>query len=181
MRNAAVLTRNDTDIELVVLEQENANNPGILPTSMINTTDSADMPESSPPENDSEPISPEIDLSPKAVRLLEALLRGESMKDACKAADMSESTGYRIVKEDAFRSRLAKERASLLEGIQTRLLSNADTAISALLGVIESDKATDSAKIKAASEILSYSIKTSSESALDSAQYWLEKISGSEY
>jgi AcrR family transcriptional regulator len=88
-----------------------------------------------------------------------ALLNNPTVRDAAKAAKLSEATVWRYLRDDAFRTRYQAARRNLLSQTSLRLQSDASHAAKVLRDIADDKTAPASARVSAARAILDSAIK----------------------
>ncbi len=91
------------------------------------------------------------------MRLVVALARGDTVAAAATAADVSEATAYRRLREPEFRTQLDEARAEMLATAVARLTAAATAAADTLRALLSSDS--DFARLAAARSILELGVK----------------------
>ena len=94
-----------------------------------------------------------------ADKLLTALLTHGTVREAAKAAGLSERTAYAIVKDPAFQSRYQAAQTNVLREISGHLKQQMSKAVSVIVGIMTSTKVRPSDRLSAARTVLDYGIK----------------------
>ena len=90
---------------------------------------------------------------------LVALLNNPTVREAAKAAKLSEATLWRYLRDEDFRARYQEARRDLLSQTALRLQSDATYAAKVLRDIAEDTEAPASARVSAARAILDSAIK----------------------
>lgn len=90
---------------------------------------------------------------------LAALLSNPTVRDAAKAARLSEATIYRYMRERLFAERLRDARRGLVEQLTTRLQAKADASAKVLSDIAEDDSKPASVRVAAAKAVIDYTLK----------------------
>jgi AcrR family transcriptional regulator len=91
---------------------------------------------------------------------LAALLSNPTVRDAAKAARLSEATIYRYMRDQLFAERLREARRGLVEQLTTRLQAKADASAKVLSDIAEDDSKPASVRVAAAKAVIDYTLKT---------------------
>ena len=98
-------------------------------------------------------------LKGKQAKALEALVNYDTVEGACKAAGVSKSTMYRYLKDPDFNAELKTAKRQLVNRAVLRLQQTTGDAARALAEICRDKEVPASARVSAAREILSSSIK----------------------
>jgi DNA-binding MurR/RpiR family transcriptional regulator len=90
---------------------------------------------------------------------LAALLNNPTVRDAAKAAQLSEATVYRYMREQPFAARLREARRGLVEQLTTRLQAKSDASAKVLTDIAEDDSKPASVRVAAAKAVIDYTLK----------------------
>jgi hypothetical protein len=101
-----------------------------------------------------------MDLTPKQTRAVLALLEQPTLKDAAKAAGVGEATLHRWLKDEAFKAEYMQARREAVRQSIAHLQSATGEAVTCLRAVMNSNSASDAAKVSAARAVLELSIKS---------------------
>ena len=83
-----------------------------------------------------------------------AVLESKSIRQACEMADVSEATGYRYLQEPAVKHRLSQYTDGMLAQAAASLLGDMTLARQTLRDVMQSERASDAARVSAARAVL---------------------------
>lgn len=95
----------------------------------------------------------------KQEQALAALLSNPTVRDAAKAARLSEATIYRYMREKLFAERLKEARRGLVEQLTTRLQAKADASAKVLSDIAEDNSKPASVRVAAARAVIDYTLK----------------------
>ena len=95
----------------------------------------------------------------KQAKALDALVACDTVEGACKAAGISKSTMYRYLREPEFDSALKKAKRQLVSRAVLRLQQTTGDAARALAEICRDNSVPPSARVAAAREILTQSLK----------------------
>ncbi len=88
--------------------------------------------------------------------LLAALIEGETVASAAKAAGVSERTAYRRLAEPDFQRDLAERRRQIVAAVSARLAAVGDSAIDTLLVLKDDEAVTASVRLSASRCLLEH-------------------------
>lgn len=97
---------------------------------------------------------PAAELSTRKRRFLAAIVASPTVRDACAAAGVAESTGWRYLSDPAVRSELAERQDSVLGHTAQRLAAEMSRALDVLVAIMNDKLASDAARVSAARCIL---------------------------
>lgn len=103
-------------------------------------------------------------------KLIAALLSAPTIRDAAKAADVSESLMYSRLKEYSFRKQLNEQRALILEDVRTALQAHLTNAVRVMGEICNDKKAPPQTRLNAAQSILKSALKLAEVIELDTAK-----------
>jgi hypothetical protein len=112
------------------------------------------------PSRRPDPNRPRRGLPPAADRLVGALLISDTVREAAAASGLSERQAYRLLARGDVRSELTQRRAGLLRAACQRLAAEAVASIERLVKLRDSETSADTIKLKAASELLNYALRS---------------------
>jgi hypothetical protein len=92
-------------------------------------------------------------------RLIEALLAGQSVTQACRTAGVGRRTYYRWLRQPAFREALAEAEADLLEAATRRLLALQASALDAVGAVLADEHLPPTYRLQAARLVLDSALR----------------------
>jgi hypothetical protein len=98
-------------------------------------------------------------LTPKQERIIAELLSHPTMKDACAAAGVSQSTLWRWLQDRDFHTAYMTARRDTVSHAVARLQSAASEAVDTLREVLKDNATIATARVSAAKAILDYSLK----------------------
>lgn len=96
-------------------------------------------------------------------KLIAALISAPTIRDAAKAAGVSESLMYKRLGEFKFRDALNKQRALLLEDVRTAVMSHILTAVNTMVDIASNENITPQTRLNAAEGLLKYASKITGE------------------
>lgn len=102
-------------------------------------------------ETDPNPV-----LSPKKLRVIDALLSGASKGAAASAAGVTNRTLNRYLQEPAVRSEIDRATGAALGEAGRRMIGGMDTAVNTMLALLENEKTPATIKLRAATAVLEY-------------------------
>ncbi len=92
-------------------------------------------------------------------RLIEALLAGQSVTQACRTAGIARRTFYRWLRQPAFREALQQAEADLLEAATRRLLALQASALDAVGAVLADEHLPPTYRLQAARLVLDSALR----------------------
>ena len=92
-------------------------------------------------------------------RAIEALLNTKSVVEAAKAAGLGERTLYRYLSDPFFRQQLSAAEGDLIDQATRRLLALQGAALDTFEGVLASEEASDTVRLRAAQSVLDSLLK----------------------
>lgn len=92
-------------------------------------------------------------------KLIAALLSAPTIRDAAKAAGVSESTVYSKLREYGFRKQLNEQRALILEDVRTALQAHLTNAVRVMGEILNDKKAPPQTRLNAAQGIIKSALK----------------------
>lgn len=103
-------------------------------------------------------------------KLIAALLSAPTIRDAAKAANVSESTVYSKLREYGFRKQLNEQRALILEDVRTALQAHLTNAVRVMGAICADEKVPPQTRLNAAQGILKSALKLAEVIELDTAK-----------
>ncbi len=98
-------------------------------------------------------------LTPGQKRAIEALLNTKSVREAAEAAELGERTIFRYLGDPFFRQQLSSAEGDLIDQATRRLLALQGAALDTFEGVLASEEASASVKLRAAQSVLDSLLK----------------------
>lgn len=98
-------------------------------------------------------------LTSRQRKVITALLSCGSVPKAAKASGVSERSIYRYLADDDFQQALLAAESDAINQATRRLLGLQDKAVGILEGIMDDDEASDSVRLRAATNVLDYLLK----------------------
>ena len=98
-------------------------------------------------------------LTPGQKRAIEALLSTKSVREAAEAAELGERTVFRYLGDPFFRQQLSAAEGDLIDQATRRLLALQGAALDTFEGVLASEEASDTVRLRAAQSVLDSLLK----------------------
>lgn len=114
-----------------------------------------------------------VELNIRQDRFLKALLEAPSIEKACELAGINKTTGYKYLKDEKFLSEYRKIRREAMQQVTARLQKTSEEAVSVLREVMNDKKATPSARVQSAKNVLEIAYRSIE---LDDMQERIESI-----
>jgi hypothetical protein len=80
----------------------------------------------------------------------------DNLSQACRAAGINRSTGYRYLQNEDFQYALQQMRTKIVNTAWTKLSSSLETAVDKVVDILDDPKATINAKLRATELIFNY-------------------------
>lgn len=92
-------------------------------------------------------------------RAIEALLNTKSVREAAELAELGERTVFRYLGDPFFRQQLSAAEGDLIDQATRRLLALQGAALDTFEGVLASEEASDTVRLRAAQSVLDSLLK----------------------
>lgn len=95
-------------------------------------------------------------LTTKQSLFLMEYAKTDNLSQACRAAGINRSTGYRYLQNEDFQYALQQMRTKIVNTAWTKLSSSLETAVDKVVDILDDPKATINAKLRATELIFNY-------------------------
>lgn len=95
-------------------------------------------------------------LTTKQSLFLMEYAKSDNLSQACRAAGINRTTGYRYLQNEDFQAALKDMRSKIVNAAWTKLSSHLETAVEKVVGVLDDPKASVNARLRATELIFNY-------------------------